>query len=268
MKRRTALIDPGRVIAYVICAFILLPLFIVLSTSFTSSNFISFPPEGFSTRWYGEILADQRFLRALWVSLRLALITSLVTTVLATLAALAIERYEFRGKALLSSVLTMPLIIPMVVLAIGSLFLFSSIGIARTLTGLAVAHVVITFPYALRVISTALSLVDRDIERSAMMLGASRFRLFFDITVPQMAPSFVAATILTFLVSMNNAIMAVFIAGPRTETLPLLMFNLTVNNVSPAVSAMAGLVVLVTFSFLLLLERLFGLDAIAGTGNR
>lgn len=268
MRRRAAILDPGRLIAYLISAFILLPLFIVMSTSLTNSNFISFPPDGISTRWYADIFTDQRFLRALWVSVRLALVTCLLSTILATLAALAIERYEFPGKALLSSVLTMPLIIPMVVLAIGSLFLFSTIGIARTMTGLAISHIVITFPYALRVISTALGLVDRDIERSAMVLGASRFRLFFDITVPQIAQSFVAATILTFLISMNNAILAVFIAGPRTETLPLLMFNLTVNDISPAVSAMAGLVVLVTFAFLLLLERLFGLDAIAGTGSR
>lgn len=262
--RRARAFDPARLLAYLIAAFIVVPLLVVVATSFTASTFIAFPPNGFSLRWYQEVLADARFLRALGISLRIALIACAVTTVIALLAGVALERYRFRGKAALHSLFTMPLIVPMVVLAIGALFMFSSLGIARTVSALVLAHVVITLPYALRLLVTALSVLDRDIERSAVILGASDPRVFFDITLPQIVPSLIASVILTFLVSVNNAILAVFLSGTRTETLPLLMFNLTENAVSPAISAMAGLVLLITFAFLVLLERLFGLDALAG----
>ena len=250
-------------------AFIAAPLLIVCVVAFTPLGYISLPTDGISLRWFAAIADNPRFIDAFWLSLALGLVSSVIATVLAVPAALAVARHRFPGRDAISAFLLSPLMIPHVVLGVALLRYFSQLGINGTFSSLALAHVVVILPFALRLVLAAATGLDPAIERAAVSLGASGFTVFRRITLPLILPGIVSGWLLAFITSFDELTVSVFVANPSTTTLPVRMFLQIQDTIDPLVAAVSALLIAVTVVVMLVLDRLVGLERLfVGKGRR
>lgn len=256
-----------RLVTYLVCLFVVIPVLVVVGASLTNSSFMSFPPAGLTVKWYGHAMLSMELQAALRISLLVAVVVAVVSTLLGLGVSYALERYRFSGKNLVSTLLMAPLTIPMIVLAVGMLFSMTAMGLIRTIPALIFGHLVVTIPYALRALSAAVAGVDLDVERSAAILGASPLVTLLRVTLPMIMPGIMAAMMFSFLISFNNVTIALFVAGPRTQTLPLALFVLSENSLSPDLAAMASIVLVVTAVLMIILEKKFGIYSVMERGR-
>jgi len=230
-------------------AFLYLPILLLMVYSFNSSR-LAMVWAGFSTRWYGELFNDRALMDALWVSLRVAFWTACAATVLGTLAAMVMTRFRrFRGKTLFGALITAPLVMPEVILGFSLMTLLVSMGglpgfPARGITTIWIAHVTFTLSFVTVVVSSRLQELDVSLEEAAMDLGASRLTVFTRITLPIIAPALVAGWLLAFTLSLDDVVIASFVAGPSATTLPMKVFASVRMGISPKINALATLMVL------------------------
>lgn len=246
------------IISVIVYALLLSPLIVIIGSSFTSTEFISFPPEGFSLHWFAVALTDAELLESITTAIVVASLASIISWAIGTLASFAIVRYRFRGRNFLGGFFLSPLTIPMVVLAIGMLFFMSTFHMI-TLTGLVIGHVIITVPYLLRTVSASLMSVDRSIERAAMSLGANEVTTFFRVTLPLIKPGMIAGVLFSFILSFNNVTVSLFLARPGLQTLPVRIFYYIEAFPDPRISAISTVVVIFSLAFMIVLDRMFGL---------
>lgn len=244
----------------VFATFLLAPMVVVCLVAFTPEGFLSFPTSGVSLRWFKRIAEYPEFRQALWTSLLIATFSSVVALAFAVPAAIAITRYRFPGRDALNALFMSPLMIPHVVLGIAFLRFFSLIGLSGTQTGLLISHVVIVFPFALRMSLAAATGMDRRIEDAAASLGATRSTTFRRITLPLMLPGIASGFALSFIQSFDEVTMTVFIASPTTSTLPVRMFNYIQDSIDPLVCAISALLILATLVLMVILDRLYGIE--------
>ncbi len=241
-------------------AFMLAPILVVCAVAFTPEGFLSLPTRGLSLRWFEAIGRYPEFIRAFWVSIGLGALSSTIALVFSVPASLAIARYRFRGREALSALLLSPLMIPHVVLGIAFLRFFTQTGLGGTFTALLVSHVVVIFPFALRLTLSSATGMDRSIEQAAVSLGADDLTVFRRITLPLILPGLVSGWALAFIQSFDEVTMTVFVAAPGTETLPVRMFLYIQDNIDPLVTSVSASVIAVTVAALVVLDRLFGLE--------
>ncbi len=241
-------------------AFLVAPLAIVCIVAFTPEGFISLPTHTWSLRWFRAVADNPRFVSAFWVSLALGVASSALAILLAVPAALALARHRFAGREALSAFLLSPLMIPHVVLGVSFLRFFSVLGINGTFVGLVLAHVVVILPFALRLVLSSATGHDASIERAAVSLGASRWRVFRRITLPMILPGIVSGWMLAFITSFDELTMSVFIASPSTTTLPVRMYLHIEDTIDPLVTAVSALLILGTLVVMLGLDRMVGLE--------
>ncbi|PPT61341.1 ABC transporter permease subunit [Xanthomonas arboricola] len=229
--------------------FLYLPILLLMVYSFNASR-LAMVWGGFSTRWYGELLRDRQLLEAAWVSLQVAFWTACASTVLGTMAALAMVRMRrFPGKTLFGALITAPLVMPEVIIGLSILLLLVSmgsvLGIApRGAVAIWAAHVTFTVSFVTVVISSRLQELDRSLEEAAMDLGATPLKVFFLITLPIIAPALVSGWLLAFTLSLDDVVIASFLAGPSSTTLPIKVFASVRLGISPKINALATLMVL------------------------
>jgi len=240
--------------------FIVAPLAIVCVVAFTPLGYISLPTDGISLRWFAAILDNPRFISAFWISLALGVVSSLISTLLAVPAALAVARFRFPGRDTISAFLLSPLMIPHIVLGVSFLRFFSSIGINGTFAGLVIGHVIVILPFALRLTLAAATGMNPAVERAAVSLGASRITVFRRVTLPLILPGIVSGWLLAFITSFDELTMSVFIASPSTTTLPVRMFLQIQDTIDPMVAAVSALLIAGTLVLMLVLDRLVGLE--------
>lgn len=230
-------------------AFLYLPILLLMLYSFNSSR-LAMVWGGFSVRWYGELFNDRALMDALWVSLRVAFWTACAATVLGTLAAMVMTRFRrFRGKTVFGALITAPLVMPEVILGFSLMTLLVSMGgipgfPARGITTIWIAHVTFTLSFVTVVVSSRLQELDISLEEAAMDLGASRLTVFTRITLPIIAPALVAGWLLAFTLSLDDVVIASFVAGPSATTLPMKVFASVRMGISPKINALATLMVL------------------------
>jgi putative spermidine/putrescine transport system permease protein len=225
---------------------------------------VSFPPQGFTWHWYGVALAKQEFVDSFIYSLVIAVITGAIATVLGGLVAVTLVRFRFRGREALDAFFMSPLVLPTIVIGIGVLQFFSQLGFKATSTVLIAGHVVITTPYAIRLIGASLSGVDPALERAARNLGAAPLRAFTAVTLPLIRPGVVAGAIFAFITSFDNVTISIFLATPRQITLPVRIFNLWDQPLEPWLIAISAMVILFTVALIALIERTIGLSGLYG----
>jgi putative spermidine/putrescine transport system permease protein len=242
--------------------FMLAPIAVVCLVAFTPDGFLSLPTNGFSLRWFRAIANYPEFVHAFWVSLGLGALSSFVALLFAVPAALAIARYRFRGRDVLAALFLSPLMIPHVVLGIAFLRFFTAIGIGGSFTALIIAHVLVVFPFALRLTLAAATGMDRSVEMAALSLGADDCTLFRRVTLPLILPGVVSGWALAFIQSFDDLTMTVFLAAPGTETLPVRMFLYIQDNIDPLVTSVSASVIAITMTALVLLDRFYGLDRV------
>ena len=238
------------------------PILVVCLVAFTPEGFLSLPANGFSLRWFRAIANYPEFVHAFWVSLGLGALSSLVALLFAVPAALAIARYRFRGRDALAALFLSPLMIPHVVLGIAFLRFFTSFGLGGSFAALIIAHVIIVFPFALRLTFAAATGMDQSVEMAAVSLGAGGFTLFRRVTLPLIMPGVISGWALAFIQSFDDLTMTVFLAAPGTETLPVRMFLYIQDNIDPLVTSVSACVIGITMTALILLDRFYGLDRV------
>ena len=223
--------------------FLYAPILSLIVYSFNESRLVTVWA-GFSVKWYGELFQDQGIIDAAWVSIRIAFFTACASVVLATIAALVMTRFrQFRGKLLFGALMTAPLVMPEVITGLSILLLFVSMGFARGMTTIWIAHVTFCVAFATVVISSRLGELDRSIEEAAMDLGANRVQVFFQITLPIIAPALVSGWLLAFTLSIDDLVVASFASGPSSTTLPMKVFSSVRLGLSPKINALATLLV-------------------------
>jgi putative spermidine/putrescine transport system permease protein len=240
----------------------LAPIVVVCLVAFTPEGYLSLPTNGFSLRWFRTIANYPEFIHAFWISLGLGALSSFVALLFAVPAALAIARYKFRGRDAIAALFLSPLMIPHVVLGIAFLRFFTSIGMSGSFTALIVAHVIVVFPFALRLTLAAATGMDRSVEMAAISLGAGGWTLFRRVTLPLILPGVISGWALAFIQSFDDLTMTVFVAAPGTETLPVRMFLYIQDNIDPLVTSVSASVIAITMTALILLDRFYGLDRV------
>lgn len=250
---------PMKILVFVLFLYLLAPVLLVFPISFSGEQVLRFPPESWSTRWYSALFENRRMMRAFWTSLGLAGTVTALSLLIAVPAAWAIVRLRFRGRDFLLNLFTAPLLLPTIVLGLAILIVFASAGLLATRKGLVIAHLVVTLPYALRVLAVSLGTQSLDCEEAARTLGARPLTVFFRITLPMMLPGIIAATALCFLVSFDEVVITLFLTGPRLSTLPVELYNYVYNRADPLVAAASVLLILLTLLVILIVDRTLGL---------
>lgn len=261
-------ISPLGVITFIVVLFVVSPLLVVIPTSLTSTKILSFPPVGFSFQWYAKILDRPEFIESFWFSLQLAALTAVIATLVGTLAGIALHKYKFPGKGAINGLLLSPLTVPSLIIGIAALLFFTRIGLAGTFIGLLLAHVLISIPYVVRLVLTGLSSFDYTLERAAYILGAKPTNVFWDITLPLLRPAIMSGAIFAFLTSFDNVTVSLFMVSPTMTTLPLAIFSYMQETLDPLVASISSVVILLSLVFIIILERVYGLDKLFGSNSQ
>jgi len=240
---------------------LLLPTAVVVLASFTSTAYLSFPPAGFSLRWYARLAASDEILRAARTSFIVATLATAGALVLGVLTAFPLVRGRFRGRDALLAFTLAPLMLPSIVLGIALLFFFGFLHIRLSLTTLVVSHILITFPYVARTSAAALVQVDPVLEEAASNLGAGPLQTLRHVTLPLLAPGLAVGAGFAFIESFDNLALSIFVAGQRQETLPMRLFQLLVSDIDPVVAAVSTTLIAAS------LVLLFGVYRLAGFGQ-
>ena len=229
--------------------FLYAPMLSLIVYSFNESRLVTVW-SGFSVKWYAELFRDQQMMDAAWISLQVAFWTACASVVLGTMAAMAMTRMrDFPGKTLFGGLITAPLVMPEVIIGLSILLLFvaigpvTGIGEQRGATTIWIAHVTFCMAFVTIVISSRLSELDRSLEEAAMDLGANRVKVFFVITLPIILPAILAGWLLAFTLSLDDLVIASFVSGPSSTTLPIKIFSSVRLGVSPKVNALATLLI-------------------------
>lgn len=237
--------------------FLVIPSLIVIPMSFSDSQYLSFPPQAWSLRWYENYFGSLEWMQATWTSLKAGVLTMLVATPLGTLAAygLHVSRTRLGGLAML--VLAMPIMMPLILIGIGVFNVYVHLGLLNTLPGVVIAHSMLALPLVVLVVASGLKSYDMNQELAACSLGASRPRAFLLVTLPQIRFSVVTAALLAFLTSFDEVIVALFVSGGQNSTLTRNMFLALRDQIDPTIAAISTVMIVVT-SLLLALSQLFG----------
>ncbi len=232
--------------------YIVLPLLIFVATTFGQTGYLTFPPHGFTLRWYGEALADPTYLAGFLTSLRIASSVAILSLLIGCMAAWGLVRWRFAGSDLIASLLLSPLALPGVVLAVGLTIFFSRhLGLVGT-SRLILAHLVICVPCVVRVLTPVLQRLDRSIEEAALNLGATPPAAFLLVTLPIIRPAMLAAAAFAFILSFDEVEMALFLASPREAPLTAVLYAAAQLAFSPPIAAVSAIMILIVASVLVL----------------
>ena len=219
--------------------FLVAPLFAILPLAFTSSVFLTYPIPDWSTRWFQELATADAWRRSIINSLMIGGGTTLLATILGTMAALGLRQQGMRFAAPLRTLFILPMVVPAVVLGVGMQLLFAQLGLANTYLGVIVAHSIVAIPLVFITVSGAVAGLDKRVELAAESLGASPFTVLRKITLPLAAPGLVSGAVLAFATSLDEVVLTLFVAGPNQRTLARQMFSTIRENISPAIAAAA-----------------------------
>ncbi|WP_137933679.1 ABC transporter permease [Mesorhizobium comanense] len=221
--------------------FLLVPILIPVPLSFNSGAFFIFPLEGLSTRWYEVVLGTQRWQAAIANSLIVAFGTTLIATVLGTLTAIALNDEKFPGRRIVMPLLLSPLIVPVVITAVGSYLFYARVGLASTYAGLILAHTALASPFVVVTVGASLTGFDRNLMRAAAISGARPVTSFFRVMLPLILPGVLSGAAFAFVTSFDEVVVVQFLASASQRTMPLEMFIGLREKLSPAITAAATL---------------------------
>lgn len=247
-----------RLFVAAIIIFLAAPVIIIVAVAFTSAEFVTFPPSGFSLRWFGQVLTDTQFMVPLWNSFLLGICSTAVSTILAVPAAITLVRNDLPLQNALSAFMLSPLSLPTIILATALLFFLARLGLGTSPVGLLIGHVVITVPYVLRTVLGVYAGIGPEAEEAARTLGARSWQTFWYVTLPMIRPGLLAGGIFAFLLSFDEVAVALLLSTADTMTLPVSVLSYLVYNYDPAVAAISTVQIAIVVILLLTLERFFG----------
>lgn len=239
-----------RAVLLVFCAavavWLVAPSLIVIPLSFTDRPTFTFPPTGFSTQWYVNFFTDPSWLWSLEASIRVGLLVAVVATVCGTAAAVAFSRTRFFGDQGLRALLLSPMIVPVIVVAIGIYAIYLRLNLLGTTLGFVVAHSVLALPFVIIPVSASLQGFDRRLEDAAASCGANRWTVFRTVTLPQVAPGVMSGALFAFATSFDEVVLSLFIQSPYLQTLPVRMYASVTRDTDPTIAAAATVILAIT----------------------
>ncbi|MGH6741916.1 MAG: ABC transporter permease, partial [Bradyrhizobium sp.] len=233
----------------VVLLFLVMPLVVIIPLSFNASPYftftkamLTFNPAGYSTQWYGNFFSDPVWLHAVKNSFIIAPLATLIATALGTLAALGLTRPHMPFRTAVTSILILPMIVPLIITATALFFYFSYLHIVDSYVGIIIAHSILGAPFVVITVSATLDNLDQQFYRAALSLGASPWRAFFKVTMPLIIPGIISGALFAFMTSFDEVVIVLFIAGPAQKTLPLQMWTNLRYTIDPTILSVATLI--------------------------
>lgn len=248
-----------QVVLALVLLFLLGPFLIVFIAGFSGEETLAFPPKTYSLRWIAHVFTVEAFQRSFGTSLIVGFGATLLALVLGVPVAYAFSRYQFRGKELMRTLLTTPLIVPGIIVGLALLRYFVLKVDLPVVLSLLVGHTTLLVPYAVRVVSASLANLRSDIDDAAITLGATRLQVFFKVILPNIRGGVAAAFILSFITSFNQVPVSLFLTGPGVSTLPIEMLSYMEFTFDPSIAALSTLLVLLTVAIVFITEKLLGI---------
>lgn len=245
-------------IALAVAVFLIVPVLVIVPLSFSSGSFLSFPPPGFSLRWYQQLFSRSDWMQSAWLSIWIAALVALLATVLGTAASFGLVRARFPGQRLLLAFILSPLIIPGIIVAIAVYFFYARLQLVGSPVAIAVAHTALAVPFVVVNVSASLHGFDKRLEMAAQNLGAGAFDTFRLVILPGIRPGVIAGALFAFITSFDELIVALFIAGPSQVTLPLRMWESMRSSLEPTLAAVSTLAIIASVSLFLCASWLQG----------
>jgi putative spermidine/putrescine transport system permease protein len=250
----------GSIVLWIIVGFVLaylvFPVFIVAPVSFSSAKYLQFPPPGWSLQWYENYLARPGWVPATFLSIRVALVTAVLATVLGTAASLALVRGRYPGRNAVNSFIVSPLVVPGIIVAIGIYFFYAQAKLVGNPLGLALAHTALALPFVVTNVSATLHGFDERLEYAAMNLGANRWQTFRRVTLPIIRPGVLAGALFAFITSFDELIVALFVSGSGAVTLPRKMWDSLRQEIDPTIAAVSTILIVLSVVILFAAELL------------
>lgn len=230
--------------------FLVAPIIAIMPLSFNGGIFLHYPLQGVSLRWYRTVLSSPQWGHALANSLIVGGAATAIATVLGTLAAVGLDRTRARWAPLLSGMLIAPMVVPVIITALGVYLFLAALGLTATYPGLILGHTLLATPFVFITVAAALKNLDRNLERAAAMLGSGPRQTFFTVTLPLALPGIVSGALLAFATSFDEVVLTLFVAGPAQRTLPRQIFDGIRESIDPSILALATM--LIAFAVVLL----------------
>ncbi|MEK1930514.1 MAG: ABC transporter permease [Pararhizobium sp.] len=237
-------------------AFLILPIVFIAALSFGSSQWLIFPPPAWTLKWYEAFFADPRWLDAAGTSFSIAAMVTVLSVLIGLVASFGLVRGRFIGKEGLRALFLTPMILPVVVLAVALYAFFLRIGLNGTVTGFVIAHLVVALPFSILSITNALEGFDKSIEDAAVLCGASPLEAKLRITLPSISHGLFSAAVFSFLTSWDEVVLAIFMASPTLQTLPVKIWATLRQDLTPVIAAASTLLIVVTIALMLLVALL------------
>ncbi|MEX3994797.1 ABC transporter permease subunit [Paraburkholderia sp. EG286A] len=238
-----------------IVTFLVLPILIILPISFSASPYLDFPPPSLSLRWYENYFTRADWIKPTLTSLQVAIAVAVISTLIGSLAAIALVRGKFAGKAVITAFLVSPSVVPTLITAVAIYFQFAKLGLIGTLTGLTLAHTVIAVPIVLILVMASLKSVDTRPEVAAQSLGAHPIVAFAKITLPAIRPGIISASLFAFLTSFDDIIIALFVSSDSAKTLPMRMWEGIRFDLDPTMAAASSAIIILSIVLLAIARR-------------
>jgi putative spermidine/putrescine transport system permease protein len=245
-----------RVFVGLVLLFLIAPIIAIMPLSFNSETFFSFPMPGYSLKWYEDFFFNPRWIDSVKMSVFVAFCTTLLATFLGTLAALGLARSNFTAKSTIMAVLISPMIVPVIISAVGMFKFYAQLGLAATLTGVVLAHTALATPFVVITVTATLSSFDKTLMRAGASCGAAPHTVFFKVVMPLILPGMISGALFAFVTSFDEVVVVLFLASPEQRTLPLQMFSGIREMISPTITAAATVLVLISTAMLVTVEML------------
>ena len=236
--------------------FLIAPILAIMPLSVNDSEFLTYPLRGFTTRWYEAVFSSDKWRIAVVNSFLIGLPAAFIATVLGTLAAIGLSMADFRGKAAVMTLLLSPLVVPIVIVAVGLYFFFAPFGLTQSYTGLIIAHAALGAPFPVVTVSAALASFDRNLARAAASLGAPPLTAFRRVMLPLVAPGVAAGALFAFAISFDEVVTVLLLGAPHQRTIPREMFSGLRDSFNPTIAAVAVMLTLLAVVLLLIVELL------------
>ncbi|MET3290288.1 UNVERIFIED_CONTAM: putative spermidine/putrescine transport system permease protein [Brevibacillus sp. OAP136] len=241
-----------RIVVGILLVLMIAPILVMIPLSFSSQVAFQFPPESYSMQWYENFWSNRQWTEGLWRSVVVAFFTAIVSLALGTMAALAVIRLTFPGKKIFLNLMVAPMIIPVIVVGIAMYHTFSVYKLTNSIPGLVLAHSILAIPIVFVTIMAGLKGVDGNLELAAQSLGSTPIGAFFKVTLPLIRSSVFTSALFAFITSLDEVVVSIFIAGSKTKTLPIVMWENMRTQVDPTIAAVSTLLIVGTAVFLIL----------------
>lgn len=250
------------VLTTLVYVFLIGPLVIIAAASFSDTNYLTFPGQGFTLRWYEQVLTTTSFINAAKLSLMIAIAGTAIALVLGLPAAYALNRYRFKGKEAIKTVFLSPVLIPCIVLGFVMLRYVVNQYHLPVIPSLLIGHTLLSIPYIMRVTTSSLANFDFAVEEAARNLGATQQYTFFHIVLPNIKSGIASACIMAIINSFNNVSLSAFLTGPGVNMLPIEIMSYVEYHFDPTIAALATIMMVITLGVMLLIEKTLGLQSV------